>query len=139
MDQTKRSSSSLTGKVALVTGASKGIGQGLAVGLASAGVRVAVNYMTDAAGAAQTCALIAEKGGEAKAFRADIRSRTEFERLVEEVWERFGRLDLLVNNAARTRFGPIYDVTEDDFDEVVNSNLKGPFFGSVAAARKMSE
>ena len=129
----------LDGKVALVTGASKGIGQGLGIGLAAAGAKVAVNYLADAQGAAKTCALIADTGGEARAFGADVRSKQEVDRLVGEVATWHGRLDILVNNAARTRFGPVYDMTEEDFDEVVNSNLKGLFFGSVAAARAMGK
>jgi len=130
-------SGKLAGKVALVTGASKGIGQGLAVGLAAAGARVAVNYKTDAAGAESTCTLIKQGGGEAEAFPADIGSKSAFEKLVDQVCDRFGRLDVLVNNATRTRFGPVFELTEEDFDDVVNTNLRGPFFGSVAAARRM--
>jgi NAD(P)-dependent dehydrogenase (short-subunit alcohol dehydrogenase family) len=127
----------LAGKVALVTGASKSIGQGLAVGLAAAGARVAVNYKNDAEGAQETCRRIAGAGGEAEVFQADIGAKAEFEALVERVCARFGRLDVLVNNAARTRFGHVFDITEQDFDDVVNTNLRGPFFGSAAAARKM--
>lgn len=129
----------LSGKVALVTGASKGIGQGLAIGLAAAGAKVAVNYKTDAPGAEMTCASIRKAGGESDAFGFDIGSKVGFESMIEAVYERFGRLDVLVNNAARTRFGPVFEVTEEDFDDVVDTNLRGPFFGSVAAARKMLE
>lgn len=127
----------LNGKVALVTGASKSIGQGLAVGLAANGAAVAVNYKNDVAGARETCRRIADAGGTAQAFPADIGAKAEFEALVESVCERFGRLDVLVNNAARTRFGHIFDITEEDFDDVVDTNLRGPFFGSAAAAKKM--
>jgi NAD(P)-dependent dehydrogenase (short-subunit alcohol dehydrogenase family) len=127
----------LKGRVALVTGASKGIGQGLAVGLAAAGARVAVNYKADADGAKTTCVRIRELKGEAEAFPADIGSKIEFERLVDAVCTRFGRIDVLINNATRTRFGPVFELSEEDFDDVVNTNLRGPFFGSVAAARKM--
>jgi NAD(P)-dependent dehydrogenase (short-subunit alcohol dehydrogenase family) len=127
----------LDGKVALVTGASKGIGQGLAVGLAAAGAIVAVNYKTDASGAEITCRTIREVGGTGLPFQADIGIKSAFEALVDAVFSRFGRFDVLVNNAARTRFGSIFELTEEDFDDVVNTNLRGPFFGSVAAARKM--
>ena len=129
----------LSGKVALVTGASKGIGQGLAIGLAAAGAQVAVNFKTDAAGAERTCQRIREAGGQAAAFQTDIGSKAAFEQLVDAVCARFGRLDVLVNNAARTRFGHVFEITEEDFDDVVNTNLRGPFFGSAAAARKMQE
>ncbi|MBM3774482.1 MAG: SDR family oxidoreductase [Acidobacteria bacterium] len=127
----------LKGKVALVTGSSKGIGRGLAIGLGEAGARVAVHYKTDPAGAEETCRRISAQGGEAAAFAADIGSKSEFEGLIQAVAAAWGRLDVLVNNAARTRFGPVFEVTEEDFDDVVNTNLRGPFFGSVAAARVM--
>tara|TARA_B100000315_G_scaffold220371_1_gene223014 strand:+ start:483 stop:1286 length:804 start_codon:yes stop_codon:yes gene_type:complete len=129
----------LSGKVVLVTGSSKGIGQGLAVGLAAAGASVAVNYKTDEAGAGITCERIYKSGGNAEVFQADIGSKNDFERLIDQVGTRFGRLDVLVNNAARTRFAPFFEITEDDFDDVVNTNLRGPFFGSACAARKMLE
>ncbi len=127
----------LEGKVALVTGASKGIGQALAKGLADAGAKVAVIYKHDSDGAEATRQSIHKSGGQAKAFAADIGSKIAFERVVEDVYEHFGRLDVLVNNAARTRFGPITEVTEGDFDDVVNTVLRGPFFGSLAAAKAM--
>ena len=127
----------LQGKVVLVTGASKGIGQGLAVGFAEAGASVAVNYKTDADGARTTCERITSAGGSALAAQADIGSRRDFERLIDQVCHHFGRIDVLVNNAARTRFGPFLEINEEDFDDVVNTNLRGPFFGIAAAVRKM--
>src|SRR5688572_28813429 len=131
-------SGKLQGKVALVTGASKGIGQGLAVGLAEAGADVAVNYKTDADGARATCdRIIKATGGKAIAVQADIGSKQGFEQLIDDVCRHFGRIDVLVNNAARTRFGPFLEITEEDFDDVVNTNLRGPFFGMAAAVRKM--
>jgi len=132
-------SGKLEGSVVLITGASKGIGQGLAVGMARAGATIAVNYKNDTAGAETTCRLIKEAGGKAEPFQADIGTKADFERLVEEVCKRFGRLDTLINNAARTRFGHAFTITEEDFDDVVNTNLRGPFFGSVAAAKHMME
>ena len=127
----------LAGKVVLVTGASKGIGQSLALGLAGASATVAVNCKTDTSGAEQTCKGIRELGAQAEVFQADIGSKTAFEQMIEEVCERFGRLDILVNNAARTRFGPPEEITEEDFEDVVSTVLRGPFFGSLAAAAKM--
>ena len=132
-------SGKLDGKVALVTGASKGIGQGLAIGLGAAGASVAVNYKTDPDGADTTERRIRVAGGEAETFQADIGAKQGIELLVERVFERFGRIDVLVNNAARTRFGPLFESTEEDFDEVVDTVLRGPFFGSLAAAHKMRE
>ena len=129
----------LAGKVALVTGSSKGIGQGLAQGLAEAGARVPVNYKTDPAGAEETCKRIRERGGEARPFQADISSKASMDRLVLAVSDTLGRLDVLVNNAARTRFGPLFEATEDDYDDVFNTNVRGPYFGSIAAARIMIE
>jgi NAD(P)-dependent dehydrogenase (short-subunit alcohol dehydrogenase family) len=129
----------LNGKVVLVTGASKGIGRGVAIGLAAAGARVAINYKTDAAGAEATRQRISERGGESEAVQADIGSKADFERLVEHVCSKFGRLDVLVNNAARTRFAPLFEVTEEDFADVIDTNLRGPLFGSAAAARQMRE
>src|ERR1051325_4355533 len=129
----------LDGKVVLVTGASKGIGRGLAVGLGGAGARVAVNYKTDRPGAEAAVEEITRAGGEAEAFNADIGSKLDFERLADSVHARFGRLDALVNNAVRTRFAPLFEVTEEDFDDVINTNLRGPLFGTAAAARKMLE
>src|SRR4051794_38321807 len=127
--QYTRMTAKLAGKVALVTGASKGIGRGLAMGLAEAGARVAVNYKNDQSGAETLCAAIRDSGGEAWPMQADIGIKVAFETMVNQVCESFGRLDVLVNNAARTRFGPLFDVTEEDFDDVVDTNLRGPFFG----------
>jgi glucose 1-dehydrogenase len=129
----------LDGKVALVTGASKGIGRGIAIGLAAAGARVAINYKNDAPGAEETRRSIGKSGGESEVVQADIGTKAGFERMVEHVSERFGRFDVLVNNAARTRFAPLFEVTEQDFADVVDTNLRGPLFGSAAAARKMGE
>ena len=129
----------LNDKVAIVTGASKGIGQALALGLAEAGAKVAVVYKNDTAGAESTCKSIADKGATAEPFSTDIGRKEDFERVVDTVFNQFGRLDVLVNNAARTRFGPLDEITEEDFDDVVNTVLRGPFFGSIAAAKKMIE
>jgi 3-oxoacyl-[acyl-carrier protein] reductase len=82
------------------------------VWLGAAGARVGVNYKTDRAGAEAAVQEIKRAGGEAEAFEADIGSKLEFERLVDSVSSRFGRLDGLVNNAARTRFAPLFDDTE---------------------------
>ncbi|MCY4086267.1 MAG: SDR family oxidoreductase [Actinomycetia bacterium] len=129
----------LDGQVALVTGASKGIGSELARGLAAEGASVAVNYKHDAAGAQQTCASIADAGGRAIPLSGDVSSGPGACALVNETVEQLGRIDVLVNNAARTRFGPALDVTDKDFDDVVNTNMRGTFFASTEAARHMLE
>ena len=129
----------LSGKVAIVTGASRGIGRVLAIGLAEHGATVVVNYKTDAARASATTGAIAEIGGSAVELQADVGRAGEASRLVTETIERFGRIDLLVNNAGRTRFGPAAEVTDEDWDDVVHTNLRGPFFASVAAAGHMRE
>jgi 3-oxoacyl-[acyl-carrier protein] reductase len=129
----------LTGRVALVTGASKGIGSGLAIALASEGALVAINYKTDEIGAQTTLSKIREQGGDGRIFRADISRPEEFEEMIEATCKAFGGLDILVNNATRTRFAPFAELTKEDFEDVINTNLRGPFFGSAAAARKLLE
>jgi NAD(P)-dependent dehydrogenase (short-subunit alcohol dehydrogenase family) len=129
----------LGGKVGIVTGSSKGIGRELACGLAAAGAAVVVNYKHDDAGAAETARRVAAAGGEAVTFQADVGDPEQALRLVEETCQRFGRLDVLVNNAARTRFGPAVEVTAEDFEDVVNTNMRGTFFTSIYAGRRMLE
>jgi len=127
----------LEGKVALITGASKGIGRGLAVALASHGAQVAINYKMDKAGAEATRSEVKQLGGTGEIFQADIGSRRAFEELINATCQMFGGLDILVNNAARTRFAPFREITDEDFEDVINTNLRGPFFGSAAAAARM--
>jgi glucose 1-dehydrogenase len=127
---------SMADKVAVVTGASKGIGRGIALGLAAAGASVVVNYKTDDDGAEETLAQIESAGGVAAKLRADVGVSEEAGGLIADAVGRFG---LLVNNAGRTRFGPPDEVTDEDFDDVVNTNLRGALFTSIAAARAMRE
>lgn len=127
----------LKGQVAIVTGSSKGIGRTLAVGLAAAGAAVVVNFKTDHDGANETCRLIRETGGSSIAVAADVSAPEEAAALVQSATSSFGRLDVLVNNAGRTRFGPAAEVTIEDWDDVVNTNVRGTFFMSVAAAGAM--
>lgn len=130
---------SLEGKVAVVTGSSKGIGRALAIGLADSGARVAVNYKNDAEGAAGTCGAIRELGGTAVAVRADVGVPDDVSRLIDTAHRELGSIDVLVNNAGRTRFGPAREVTQEDWDDVINTNLRGAFFATVAAADAMGE
>src|SRR5438105_10082084 len=127
------------GKVAIGTGASKGIGQVLATGLAQHGAAVVVNYKTDREGAEETRRRIEAAGGQALVVYADIGRSEEAIRLVSDAANWQGRVDVLVNNAARTRFGPASDITDEDWDDVINTNLRGPFFASVAAFKRMRE
>jgi 3-oxoacyl-[acyl-carrier protein] reductase len=130
---------SLDGKVAIVTGASKGIGSALAIGLARYGAAVAVNYKNDQAGAAATCAAIRELGGTALEIGADVGDPEESRALVARVVAELGRLDVLVNNAGRTRFGPAHEVTLEDWDDVINTNLRGTFFTTMEAVAAMGD
>ncbi len=133
----EKTSSELSGKVAVVTGSSKGIGKGLAVGLARHGAKVAVNYKNDEKGAKQTAKEIRDLGGESFVIGADVSVPTEARRLIDETVAQFGRIDVLVNNAGRSRFNKVLDITVEDFEDVVGTNLCGTFFASQAAARHM--
>jgi NAD(P)-dependent dehydrogenase (short-subunit alcohol dehydrogenase family) len=130
---------SLEDKVAVVTGASKGIGCALAIGLADNGAKVVVNYKTDRAGAEATCQAIRDSGGTAIAVSADIGVLDDVRRLMDTAHGELGRVDVLVNNAARTRFGPAAEVTPEDWDDVMNTNLRGAFFATMAAAEAMGK
>ncbi len=125
----------LTGKIVLVTGAAKRIGRGIALRLAQEGARVAIHYHRSGAEAQRT----AEECGGAALFRANLESVDEIARMFAELGERFGRLDGLVNNAARfTRFDPL-DITEKDWDFIHSVNLKAVFFCCQNGARLMKQ
>jgi NAD(P)-dependent dehydrogenase (short-subunit alcohol dehydrogenase family) len=130
---------SLEDKVAVVTGSSKGIGRALAVGLPAGGAKVAVNYKNDEAGAQETCRAIRAVGGTAIAVGADVGVLHEVRRLIDTAHSELGSVDVLVNNAGRTRFGPARDVTQEDWDDVINTNLRAPFFATVTAAEAMGD
>lgn len=124
----------MTGRVVLVTGAAKRIGRGIALRLAREGATVAVHYGESEAEAREVAGLC---GNEAAVFRADLAKVSEIERLFSDVIGRYGRLDALVNNAARfTRFDPL-DVTESDWDFIHSVNLKAVFFCCQQAGRLM--
>ncbi|KXU37149.1 3-ketoacyl-ACP reductase [Cephaloticoccus primus] len=129
-----------TQKTALVTGASRGIGRGIAIELARAGCRVAINYAGNAAAAAEALALVREAGGEGLTVQGDIASAADRERLVAQACEGLGgRIDLLVNNAgvAPTVRADLLDAGEESFDRLFAINLKGPFFLSQRVAKQM--
>jgi len=117
--------SSLTDKVAIVTGASKGIGSGIAEALAAAGARVAVNYSSDRTGAERVVQAIVDSGGEAIAIGADVSNAADVARLFKEVDTAFGRLDVLVNNAGVFRFGAFAEITGESFHLHYNINVLG--------------
>lgn len=127
----------LDGLTALVTGASSGIGRGIALRFAEAGARVAVNYCHNQDGAEETARRIRDGGGEARVVQADVGVAKDVSRMFEEVDCHFGKLGVLVNNAGVTLKAPLLDTTEEDFDAVFRTNLKGVFFCSQHAARRM--
>jgi len=117
----------ITGKVALVTGASRGIGRAIALALAEAGVDVAANYLRNEVAAQATCDQIRGHGRRALAVQADVSQAAEVVRLVRSVEEALGPVEILVNNAGITRPQPFQEITERDWDEVVDANLKSMF------------
>ena len=126
-------------KNALVTGASRGIGRGIAVELARAGCRVAINYAGNAEAAAEALALVQGAGGEGFVVQGDVAVAADRARMMAETVARFGRLDLLVNNAgvAPKVRADLLDAGEESFDRLYAINLKGPYFLSQLAAKQM--
>jgi glucose 1-dehydrogenase len=130
----------LAGKVALVTGSSQGIGQAIAIRLAQAGASVAINYRSHPEGAAETLAKVKAAGGECfmvdgLTIQADTGNIADVQRMVSESIDHFGKLDILVNNAGVEKNADFWDVTEADYDAVMNVNLKGIFFAIQAFAK----
>ncbi|MEV8512671.1 3-ketoacyl-ACP reductase [Dactylosporangium sp. NPDC051484] len=124
---------------ALVTGASRGIGRGIALALARAGLDVVVNYASNAAAAREVAAEVEKAGTRAAVVRADIAQSADRARLVAEAYEAFGDIGLLVNNAgvAPAVRADILDAGEESFDRLVGINLKGPYFLTQLVARRM--
>ncbi len=118
---------SLLGKTALVTGASRGIGRGIALSLAKAGAAVAVNYRSNKEEAEKVVAEISKIGVKSFSIQADVSNKADVERMMAEVKAQFGQLNILVNNAGVVAMGPIENVSEDEWDRVLNTNLKGQF------------
>ncbi|MDQ0059626.1 3-oxoacyl-[acyl-carrier-protein] reductase [Paenibacillus harenae] len=128
---------SLEGKKALVTGASRGIGRAIAIALAEAGADVAVNYSGSEAAAAETAAAVEALGRRAVIVKANVGKADEFDAMVKEVIEQLGAIDILVNNAGITRDNLIMRMKEEEFDQVIETNLKGVFNGIKAVTRPM--
>lgn len=129
----------LSGKKALVTGASKGVGKGIAIELARAGCDVAVNYNSDRDGADATVAGIESMGRGAFAVQANVGLSSDIDRMFEEVSARWERLDVLVNNAGVQTWKALLDLTEAEWDRVIDTNLKGCFLCTQRAARRMKD
>jgi len=127
----------LRGQKALVTGASSGIGEGIARALAAAGAAVAVNYSGNAAGAARVVDELRGAGAEARAIRADVAREADVEAMFAEVLGAWGRLDILVNNSGVQRDAPLTEMTLEQWNTVLGVNLTGMFLCTRAAARAM--
>ncbi len=125
------------GKVALVTGASRGIGRAIAIRLGSLGASVAVNYNSSAAAAAEVVQAIIDAGGKAIAIQGDVSKFDQAQNVVKATTDAFGRLDILVNNAGTTRDNLLALMKEQDFDFVIENDLKSVFNCSKAALRPM--
>lgn len=127
----------LKGRVAVVTGSSRGLGRAIAVKLASLGARIVVNCRDNQGAAEETLRLVRETGGEAIVVQADVSIYSEADKLIQSAVDRFGQLDILVNNAGTTRDGLLIRMTEEDWDIVLDTNLKSIFACCKAAQRPM--
>src|SRR5579864_6613953 len=122
--------SDLKGKVAVVTGASKGIGAGIARALGAAGAAVVVNYASDKAGAEKAVADIKAKGGQAIAVKGDVSKQADVKKLFDETRKSFGKLDVLVNNAGVYKFAPIEETSEAEYQRQFGTNVLGPLLAT---------
>lgn len=117
----------LTGKIALVTGASRGIGRAIAIRLASDGAKVAINFAGNLAKAQEVKSIIEANGGEAMLVQCDVADFNAVEQMIKQITDKWKSIDILVNNAGITRDGLLMRMKPDDFDAVINTNLKGVF------------
>ena len=131
------SSAPLAGQIALVTGASRGIGRAIALQLAEAGAEVVVNYASSAEAAEQVVSAITTAGGSAYALKADVSQEDQVEQLIGAVLEKSGRIDVLINNAGITRDGLLMRMKTPDWQAVLDLNLSGVFLCTRAVTRPM--
>ncbi len=129
----------LDSRVAIVSGAGSGIGRGVAKRLAGDGASVVVDYIGSDEGAKATVAAIAEAGGKAMSFAADVTQPDQVHALVDAAYSSYGGCDILVNNAGMEKKAAFWDVAEEDYDKVLGVNLKGPFFLAQAFVRRLRD
>lgn len=127
------------GKVAIVSGASSGIGQGIARRLGCEGARVIVDYVGTPQGAEETERAIVEAGSDGEIVKADVTKMEDVRKLVDAAWERFGIADILVNNAGMEHKSAFVETPEGDYDQVMAVNLRGPFFLTQAFVRRLRD
>jgi glucose 1-dehydrogenase len=129
----------LAGKVAIVTGSSSGIGQSIAIRLATEGANVVVNSRGNPQGADDTVKQIEAAGSKGIIVQADVSKFADTQKLVDQAWQQLDRCDILINNAGIEKGANFWDVTEQDYDTVLDVNLKGPFFLTQAFVRRLRE
>ena len=127
----------LAGKIAIVTGSGSGIGQAIAIRLGSEGAAVVIDFRGPSEGANDTKARIEATGGRAITVQADVAKIADTQNLVDQAWQQLGGCDILVNNAGIEKNAPFQDVNEQDYDAVLDVNLKGPFFLTQAFVRRL--
>ena len=129
----------LKGKVAIVTGASSGIGQGIAERLGCEGANVIVDYVGPSEGAEETQRAIEECGSEGPIVQADVTRDQDIYKLVDTAWSKYGSADILVNNAGMEKKSMFWDTPEEEYDKIMAVNLRGPFFLTQAFVRRLRE
>lgn len=127
----------LSGKIALVTGSSRGIGRSIAVELSKHGAITIINYKDDEAGAEQTLREVKENGGNGAIFRCDISVNTEVKNMIQDIVNKFGKIDILVNNSGISKIGLFIDMAEKDYDDIMNVNFKGVYNCTSYAVKDM--
>lgn len=129
----------LTGKTAIVTGSSQGIGQGIAERLAREGANVIIDYIGGPEGANATLKVITGAGGKGLIFEADVSQVSAVRALVDKAWQSFGSADILVNNAGMEHKSAFWETSEADYDRILSVNLKGPFFLAQAFVQRLRD